>query len=130
LQQTQRVFSEDFAAMDFDTARRFVLAQTLSPVPGQISFIDCLRQGEAPVPGQVTSLLLALKTLSQALKNEPMIERSLGHAFFILTYESRRLYLHGNTHNVDWPPLLDADLNRIAGAVEQIWADKAASEGA
>ena len=64
--------------MDFDTARRFVLAQTLSPVPGQTSFITCLRQGEAPVPGQVTSLLLALKTLSQALKNEPMIERSLG----------------------------------------------------
>ncbi|RZM75406.1 hypothetical protein [Leptolyngbya iicbica] len=111
--------------MDFDTARRFVLAQTLAPVPGQTPFIDCLRRGEAPVPGQVTSLLLALKTLAQGLKKEPMIERSLGHALFILTYESRQLYLQGKTQNVDWPPLLDDDLSRIAVAVEQIWADAA-----
>ena len=116
--------------MYFDTARRFVLAQTLSPVPGQTAFIDCLRQGIAPVPGQVTSLLLALKTLSQGLNNEPMIERSLGHALFILTYESRLLYLHGKAQRVDWPPLLDDDLNRIAAAVQQIWADGMASPSA
>lgn len=112
--------------MDFDTARRFVLAQTLSPASGQTSFIDCLRQGEAPIPGQVTSILLALKTLSQALKNEPTIERSLGHALFLLTYESRLLYRRGQTQNVDWPPLLDADLNQIAAAVRQFWADETA----
>jgi len=111
--------------MDFDTARRFVLSQTLTPVPGQTAFIDCLRRGEAPVPGQVTSLLLALKTLSQGLKNEPMIERSLGHALFVLTYESRLLYWQGQAQNADWPPLLDEDLSRIAAAVEQIWADTA-----
>ena len=114
--------------MDFDTARRFVLAQTLSPVPGQSTFIDCLRRGTAPVPGQVTSLLLALKTLSQGLKNEPMIERSLGHAFFILSYESRLLYLRGKAQQVDWPPLLDEDLSRMATAVEQIWANTATLE--
>ena len=111
--------------MDFDTARRFVLAQTLTPVAGQTSFIDCLRQGKAPIPGQVTSILLALKTLSQTLKNEPTIERSLGHALFILTYESRQLYLQGQAQQVDWPPLLDEDLTRIAIAVRQIWADEA-----
>ncbi|MEM6714368.1 MAG: Dethiobiotin synthetase [Cyanobacteria bacterium P01_D01_bin.6] len=111
--------------MDFDTARRFVLAQTLSPPPGQTAFIDCLRQGEAPIPGQVTSLLLALKTLSQSLKNEPTVERSLGHALFVLTYESRLLYLRGQAQNVDWPPLLDEDLNQMAAAVKQIWADGA-----
>jgi len=111
--------------MDFNTARRFVLAQTLMPVAGQTSFIDCLRQGKAPVPGQVTSLLLALKALSQALQNEPTIERSLGHALFILTYESRQLYLQGQQQQVEWPPLLDEDLTRIATAVRRIWADQA-----
>lgn len=108
--------------MDFDTARQFVLAQTLMPPPGQTSFIDCLRQGQAPVPGQVTSLLLALKTLSQALQDEPTIERSLGHALFILTYESRQLFWQGQQKQVEWPPLLDEDLTRIAEAVRQIWA--------
>lgn len=110
--------------MDFDTARQFVLTQTLTPTAGQTAFIDCLRQGKAPVPGQVTSILLALKTLAQALKNEPTVERSLGHALFILSYESRQLYIQGQAQQVDWPPLLDEDLTRIAVAVRQIWADQ------
>lgn len=111
--------------MDFDTARRFLLAQTIAPVAGQTSFIECLRQGKAPVPGQVTSILLALKAVSQGLKNEPTIERSLGRALFILTYESRQLYLRGQAAQIEWPPLLNEDLARIAEAVKQIWADGA-----
>ncbi|NER81213.1 MAG: Dethiobiotin synthetase [Leptolyngbya sp. SIO1D8] len=110
--------------MDFETARRFLLAQTVSPVLGQTPFISCLRQGLAPVPGQVTSILLALKTLTQGLRDEPAIERSLGYAFFVLTYESRSLYLQGQQSGVDWPPLLDEDLTRIAEAVHTIWANQ------
>lgn len=109
--------------MDFDTARRFLLAQTIAPVPGQTPFIDCLRKGTAPVPGQVTSLLLALKVVSQTLKDEPSIEKSLGFALFILSYESRQLYVAGLRQNVEWPPLLDADLTRIADAVRSILSD-------
>ncbi|MBE7384550.1 MAG: Dethiobiotin synthetase [Leptolyngbya sp. SIO1E4] len=109
--------------MDFATAHRFLLAQTVLPVPGQTPFIDCLRQGVAPVPGQVTSILLALKTLAPGLRDEPSIERPLGHAFFVLTYESRRLYLQGQQSGVEWPPLLDEDLTRIAEAVRNIWAN-------
>ncbi|MEM6432894.1 MAG: Dethiobiotin synthetase [Cyanobacteria bacterium P01_D01_bin.115] len=111
--------------MDFDTARRFLLAQTIAPVPGQTPFLNCLQMGVAPVPGQVTSILLALKTVAQALQGEPSIERSLGFALFLLAYESRQLYLQGQTKNVDWPPLLDEDLTRIAEAVRQIWASAA-----
>lgn len=110
--------------MDFDTAYRFLLSQTLAPVPGQTPFIDCLRQGVAPVPGQVTSLLLALKALAQGLKDEPHIDKNLGLALFILAYESRRLYVEGQKSRVDWPPLLDEDLTRIAAAVRQIWANE------
>lgn len=109
------------ADMDFETARRFLLAQTITPVPGQVPFIDCLRQGIPPVPGQVTSILLALKTLAPGLQGEPAIERSLGYAFFVLTYESRQLYRHGEKSGVEWPPLLDEDLARIADAVRAIW---------
>lgn len=111
--------------MDFDTARRFLLAQTIAPVPGQTPFIECLRQRLAPVPGQVTSILLALKTLAQALQGEPKIEKSLGLALFVLAYESRQLYIQGQQENVDWPPLLDEDLTRIAEAVRKIWTDGA-----
>lgn len=109
--------------MDFDTARRFLLAQTVSPAPGQTPFIECLRQGSAPVPGQVTSILLALKTLAQSLKGEPKVEKSLGFALFVLAYESRQLFIQGQRRNADWPPLLDEDLTRIAEAVRAIWAE-------
>lgn len=110
--------------MDFETARRFLLGQTIAPVPGQTPFIECLRTGMAPVPGQVTSILLALKTLTQGLQGEPAIERSLGYAFFILTYESRQLYRQGQQSGIEWPPLLDEDLTRIAEAVRNIWASE------
>lgn len=112
--------------MDFETAYRFLLAQTIAPVPGQMSFITCLRQGKAPVPGQVTSILLALKALSQGLQHESMIEKSLGYAFFVLAYESRQLYSHGEKAGVEWPLLLDEDLTRIADAIGNILS-KAAS---
>lgn len=121
------VFPEGFAAMDFDTARRFLLAQTVNPVPGQTPFIECLQQGMAPVPGQVTSILLALNILAKSLKDEPTIEKALGHALFVLSYESRRLYRQGQLKNVDWPPLLDEDLTRIAEAVREIWSSQAKS---
>lgn len=108
--------------MDFATARRFLLAQTISPVPGQTPFIECLRQRVAPVPGQVTSILLALKTVSQGLRGEPHMDRALGHALFVLTYDSRTLYLQGQQAGVEWPPLLEEDLTRIAEAVRVLWA--------
>ncbi|MEM0982014.1 MAG: Dethiobiotin synthetase [Cyanobacteria bacterium P01_H01_bin.58] len=115
--------------MDFATARRFLIAQAVQPVPGQVSFIQCLRQGAPPVPGQVTSILLALKTVTQTLAHEPTLERSLAHAFFVLTYESRQLYLQGQQSGVDWPPLLSEDLTRIAEAVQTILAQPLSDHG-
>jgi hypothetical protein len=111
--------------MDFETAQRFLIAQTIEPKSEQTPFIECLRRGTAPVPGQVTSILLALKTLSQALQGEPKLEKSMAHVLFVLTYESRRLYDQGLSANVDWPPLLNEDLQRIADAVRSILADQA-----
>lgn len=107
--------------MDFETARQFVLKQTLKTeedVPDR--FILRLRQGNPPVPGQVTSLLLALKVLFEGLKDEPSLDRSLVRALFALSYESRHFYQAGEQAGVTWPPMLDDDLTRIAKAVQSI----------
>jgi hypothetical protein len=109
--------------MDFDTAYQFVLRQTLNPTDDlPDTFIACLRQGRPPIPGQVTSLLLALKVLYEALKAEPALERPLVQALFALSYESRQLYNQGGQQGADWPPLLDEDLTRLAKAAQLIVA--------
>jgi hypothetical protein len=43
----------------------------------------------------------------------------------MLSYESRQRYLQGQKNGIEWPPLLDEDLNRIAEAVFTIWANEA-----
>jgi hypothetical protein len=107
--------------MDFDTARQFVLRQTLGPSDDRPdTFIACLRQGNPPIPGQVTSLLLALKVLFGGLKQEPSLDRPLVQALFILTYESRQLFNAGQKRGVTWPPMLDDDLIRIAKGAQSI----------
>ncbi|WP_008319290.1 hypothetical protein [Leptolyngbya sp. PCC 6406] len=111
--------------MDFHTARQSILTQTVALNPAQRPFIHCLRQGVPPIPGQVTSLLLALRVLGEGLRQEPSLDRTLTHAFFVLTYESRQLYLQGQKSGIEWPPLLDEDLDRIAKAVRDILADEA-----
>ncbi len=108
--------------MDFATARRFLIAQTTVPTTGQSTFIDCLRQGQPPVPGQVTSILLALKTLMPTLAQEPTLDRAIAHSFFVLTYESRQLYWQGQNQGIEWPPLLSEDLTRIAETIQSILA--------
>jgi hypothetical protein len=107
--------------MDFETARQFVLKQALDrgdDVPDR--FMLRLRQGSPPVPGQVTSLLLALKVLYEGLKDEPSLERPIVQALFALAYESRQLYQAGQQAGVTWPPMLSDDLKRISKAVQSI----------
>lgn len=107
--------------MDFETARQFLLRQTVAPHEDrEDSFYTCLRQGQPPVPGQVTSLLLALKVLYEGLRSEPALDKEMVQALFILSYESRQLFDAGQRSGVIWPPLLDDDLKRIAAAVRAI----------
>ncbi len=110
--------------MDFQTARQFILTQTVTQTPSQETFIERLRQGNPPIPGQVTSLLLALKVALEGLRREPTLERAFAHALFVLSYEGRRCYLDGQGKGTEWPPLLDEDLDRIAQAVEAILNDQ------
>lgn len=111
--------------MDFVTARHFLIEQALPEAKAQAAFINALRRGAPPEPGQVTSILLALKTVTRTLAQEPAVDRPLGYALFMLAYESRQLYSRGERAGIDWPPLLDQDLLRIAEAVRGIWAEPA-----
>ncbi|MFM7471942.1 MAG: Dethiobiotin synthetase [Nodosilinea sp. LVE1205-7] len=114
--------------MDFETARQFVLGQT-SPDSDQRpdTFIACLRQGRPPVPGQVTSLLLALKVIFEGLKQEPSLERSLVQSLLVLIKDGPDLFQAGSYQGVSWPPLLEDDLGRLSRAAVSIikaeWQD-------
>ena len=105
--------------MDVKTAKQVLITQADTTVAD--SFLARLQQQQPPVPGQVTSLLLALKTLTEDLKGATQIERSLAYALHQLAYESRQCYERGRQEKVEWPPLLNADLERIAIATAQIF---------
>ena len=109
--------------MDVKTAKQVVIAQ--ADTTAADSFLDRLQQQQPPIPGQVTSLLLALKTLAEDLKGATQIERSLVYALHQLAYEGRQHYERGKQARVEWPPLLDADLERIAIATAKIFKGEA-----
>jgi hypothetical protein len=81
-----------------------------------------LQQGKAPIPGQVTSILLALKIVFEALRTAPTLDRELVYALYLLSFESRQHFEAGIRAGVDWPPLLNEDLKRISRAVKSIFA--------
>lgn len=110
--------------MDYKTARNFLIDQGTALEkqrnPGDLLML--LKQGKPPVPGQMTSILLALKIVFDALKQETHLDRELVLAVHLLAFESRQLYETGRNAGVEWPPLLNEDLNRIAIAVRNIFA--------
>ncbi len=80
-----------------------------------------LKQGKPPIPGQVTSILLALKVVFEALRDSAEVERELACALYLLANDSRQQFESGQQAGVEWPPLLDEDLSRIAAAVKSIF---------
>ncbi len=109
--------------MDFQTAYQELATQTLPQYETETTFLGRLRRGYPPVPGQVTSLLLALSVIHSNLQRAKALERELAHALFLVTYESRNLFESGRAAQVDWPPLLDEDIERIAIAAYKIFID-------
>ncbi len=108
--------------MDFETARQFLLGQTLAGDRSD-SFMACLGQGRPPVPGQVTSLLLALKVLFAGLRGEAYLDRSLVQALVTLIHNAPELLRQGQAQGVLWPPLLEADLQRLSQGAQAIIQD-------
>lgn len=122
--------------MDYETARQVLIRQGKPPVSDTDALLIRLRQGQSPIPGQVTTLLLALKVAFEALKDSDVLERNLVDALHTLASESQQLYEVGQQQGIDWPPLLKEDLMRIQWAVKSIFAaswleaDKRAGESA
>jgi hypothetical protein len=114
--------------MDFQTARQVLSHQTLPKEETDDTFLGRLRAGQPPVPGQVTSLLLALKVIHDSLKDASALDRELALALFLVAYESRNLFEAGRAARVAWPPLLDEDLERIAIAAYQIFTNEPIAE--
>jgi hypothetical protein len=110
--------------MNYETARNFLLNQgtALLTERNPDDFLKRLKNGKAPIPGQVTSLLLALKLMFEATRDEPTLDRQLVCALHTLAYESRQLFEYGRLTGIEWPPLLNEDLTRIASAVQSIFA--------
>ncbi|MEM8806955.1 MAG: Dethiobiotin synthetase [Cyanobacteria bacterium P01_G01_bin.38] len=108
--------------MDFKTACTLISKQTTTDGSVPDAFLARLQQFESPIPGHATSLLLALKVIADGLKASTTVERPLAHGLYQLAYESRQTYEKGRQRGVEWPPLLDEDIERIAIAVNQIFA--------
>ncbi|MEG3956413.1 Dethiobiotin synthetase [Microcoleus sp. herbarium2] len=110
--------------MDYKTARSFLIDQgtALETKKNPDAFLMRLKQGQPPVPGQVTSILLALKILFEGLQDSPMLDRQLISALHLLSVEGLQQFEAGRSKGVSWPPLLKEDLNRIAIAVKNIFS--------
>jgi hypothetical protein len=108
--------------VDYETARRLLIDQGNETNHNSDAFLWRLRQGQPPIPGQVTSLLLALKVVFEALKEEEVIDRPLAYSLYLISSEGRRLFEATLRKSADCPPLLHEDLARIASAVKSIFS--------
>jgi len=108
--------------MDYKTARSFLINQGIASDKNADTFLMRLKQGKAPIPGQVTNMLLALKIVFEGLRSSPTIDRELVYSLYLLSFESRQQFETGRQAGVNWPPLLDEDLKRIDRAVKSIFA--------
>ena len=106
--------------MDYETAHRLLIDQT--NLDASDTFLGRLGQGNPPVPGQVTSILLALKVVFDALKDQTVLDRSLASALFLISSEARQLFRTKLAKSLDCPPLLNEDLGRIELAVRSIFS--------
>ncbi|WNZ46955.1 Dethiobiotin synthetase [Leptolyngbya boryana CZ1] len=113
-------FRSDRSIVDYETARQLLIDQTNSTASD--TFLGRLGQGKPPVPGQVTSILLALRVVFDALKDQTTLDRTLVAALFSISNEARRLFNNGLGKSRDCPPLLNEDLDRIAIAVKSIFS--------
>ena len=106
--------------MDYTAARDLIASQQM--VARSDTLLGHLRQGKFPIPGQATSLLLALKTVYDHHRGQPQLDRELITLLHQLAWESHVCFETGTQSGVTWPPLLAEDLNRVAAAVQGIFA--------
>ncbi|MEH1963876.1 MAG: Dethiobiotin synthetase [Nostoc sp.] len=108
--------------MNYETARKLVIDQTIITEENPDALLTRMKQGKPPVPGQITSILLALKVVFEALKDAKSLDRELALALYQLSIKAQQLFAAGRKAGVDWPPVLKEDLLRISLASESIFS--------
>jgi hypothetical protein len=108
--------------MNYETARKLLIDQTITTEENPDALLTRMKQGKPPVPGQITSILLALKVVFEALKDAKSLDRELALALYQLSIKAQQLFGAGRKAGVDWPPLLKEDLLRISLASESIFS--------
>lgn len=116
-------------SMDYETARNLLVLQGNPDASDTEALLIRLKQGRPPVPGQVTTLLLALKIVFEALRETDILERQLVYALHRLAIDSRQQFEIGQAQGVEWPPLLSEDLTRIGQAVRSIFSGRWEGKG-
>ena len=106
--------------MDYETARQFLILQGAPSPTNADAFLNRLKEGQPPIPGQVTSILLALKMVYTALEGTPSLSREFAGPLCCLAVEGNIAYQAGLVSGVPWPPLLAEDLQRISKGVASI----------
>lgn len=107
--------------MDYQTARVLLVEQGMATAANPDALLNHLKQGKPPVPGLVTSILLALKVVFESVRDTNEFDRELACALYLLSIESRQAFEWGQQQGVDWPPLLNEDLDRISTGVKSIF---------
>ncbi|MHC5747141.1 MAG: Dethiobiotin synthetase [Nostoc sp.] len=108
--------------MNYETARKLLIDQTITTEENPDALLTRMKQGKLPIPGQITSILLALKVVFEALKDAKSLDRELALALYQLSIKAQQLFGAGRKAGVDWPPLLKEDLLRISLAAESIFS--------
>lgn len=108
--------------MNYETACKYLIVQTKTTSSESDTLFMRLKQGKPPVPGQITSILLALKVVFEELKEATTINRELADALYQLSIKTQQLFAAGRKAGVEWPPLLKEDLLRIASATESVFS--------
>jgi hypothetical protein len=107
--------------MNYEIARKLLIDQTTDEETSD-ALLNHLKQGKLPIPGQITSILLALKVVFENLKETPSLDKELAFALYKLGIKALQFFAAGRKAGVDWPPLLKEDLQRISLAAESIFS--------
>jgi len=105
--------------MNYQIARKLLIDQTETT---RDTLLNRLRQGKWPIPGQITSILLALKLVFESLKDVNTIDKELAWSLHKLGSKCLEILTMELKSDTEWPPLLKEDLQRITLAVESIFS--------